>query len=606
MNELAQGVGSSFQTAAASGPLLLAVAACILAGLVSFASPCVVPLVPGYLSYLAGISGADSPAVTRGDETSEPAGRWRVTGAATMFVAGFTVVFVLATASVFGVIGTLRINEDLLQRVGGVITIVMGLTFIGLIPALQKDTRFAPRRISSLAGAPLLGGVFALGWTPCLGPTLAGVISVAAGTEGTTAARGVILIVAYCLGLGLPFIVLAFGSAKALRGVGWLKRHSRTIQIVGGIMLVAVGLALVTGVWGMFRRLVTQRIRQFGRAADMTDNATAGGRIRRLPRLIIRESVRLLRHNWRRLTSMSTALVLLFLLALAALPGAMLPQRNLNVQKVSQYIAAQPTLGPLFDKLELFDVFSSFWFTAIYVLLFLSLIGCLVPRLQAHLGALRSQPVRAPRNLSRLPHHFHGVVDISHDEALTRVRQSLKGWRVAVRSEKDSEVSVSAEKGYLREAGNLVFHFSLIGLLVTVAIGKLVGYEGSVIVIADGGPGFCNTSPAVYDSFRAGSATDGTGPRALLHQGQRLFRRLSRYWSGRNVHLQHFVSERAGYRDQYLERLSSSGQRTAAYRRCPCLSDRPWVRAAVHRHFSRRTVPYRDDAVSTGRCGSRS
>ncbi|MCW0192953.1 MAG: cytochrome c biogenesis protein ResB [Rhodococcus sp.] len=208
---------------------------------------------------------------------------------------------------------------------------------------------------------------------------------------------------------------------------------------------------------------------------------------------------------------MSTALVLLFLLALAALPGAMLPQRNLNVQKVSQYIAAQPTLGPLFDKLELFDVFSSFWFTAIYVLLFLSLIGCLVPRLQAHLGALRSQPVRAPRNLSRLPHHFHGVVDISHDEALTRVRQSLKGWRVAVRSEKDSEVSVSAEKGYLREAGNLVFHFSLIGLLVTVAIGKLVGYEGSVIVIADGGPGFCNTSPAVYDSFRAGSATDGTG-----------------------------------------------------------------------------------------------
>ena len=104
----------------------------------------------------------------------------------------------------------------------------------------------------------------------------------------------------------------------------------------------------------------------------MTDNATAGGRIRRLPRLIIRESVRLLRHNWRRLTSMSTALVLLFLLALAALPGAMLPQRNLNVQKVSQYIAAQPTLGPLFDKLELFDVFSSFWFTAIYVLLFLS------------------------------------------------------------------------------------------------------------------------------------------------------------------------------------------------------------------------------------------
>ncbi len=252
MNELAQGVGSSFQTAASSGPLLLAVAACILAGLVSFASPCVVPLVPGYLSYLAGISGADSPAAIPGGENAQPTGRWRVTGAATMFVAGFTVVFVLATASVFGVIGTLRINEDLLQRVGGVITIVMGgLTFIGFIPALQKDTRFAPAAYLLPCRRALVGGgVFALAGHHVSAPTLAGVISVAAGTEGTTAARGVILIVAYCLGLGLPFIVLAFGSAKALRGVGWLKRHSRTIQIVGGIMLVAVGLALVTGVWG--------------------------------------------------------------------------------------------------------------------------------------------------------------------------------------------------------------------------------------------------------------------------------------------------------------------------------------------------------------------
>lgn len=252
---LAQGIGASFQTAAASGPLLLAVGACLLAGLISFASPCVVPLVPGYLSYLAGVSGAEAPALTPagvGTAGVHTTGRWRVTGAAGLFVAGFTVVFVLATASVFGVIGALRINQELLQRLGGVITIVMGLAFIGLIPALQKDTRFAPRRISSLAGAPLLGGVFALGWTPCLGPTLAGVLSVAAGTEGTTAARGVLLIVAYCLGLGLPFIALAFGSSSALRGVGWLRRHSRHIQIAGGVMLIAVGIALTTGVWEMF------------------------------------------------------------------------------------------------------------------------------------------------------------------------------------------------------------------------------------------------------------------------------------------------------------------------------------------------------------------
>lgn len=273
------GVGESFQQTAATGPLLLALGACLLAGLVSFASPCVVPLVPGYLSYLAGLVGAQAPPVTvdqaRRDRAAAatgtgstavltetaahketgPApdtGRLRVAGAAGLFVAGFTVVFVLATATVFGLIQTLNVNRELLQRLGGVVTIVMGLAFIGLIPALQRDTRMAPRRFAGIAGAPLLGGVFALGWTPCLGPTLSGVMAVAAGTEGTTAARGVALIVAYCAGLGLPFVVLAFGSASALRGVGWLRRNTRTIQVVGGLLLVAVGVALVTGAWDLF------------------------------------------------------------------------------------------------------------------------------------------------------------------------------------------------------------------------------------------------------------------------------------------------------------------------------------------------------------------
>jgi cytochrome c-type biogenesis protein len=136
----------------------------------------------------------------------------------------------------------------------------MGLVFVGFIPALQRDTRMAPRslggdgvqRWAGLVGAPLLGAVFALGWTPCLGPTLAGVMSAAAGTEGATAARGVVLIVAYCLGLGLPFVVLAFGSAGALRWAGWLRSHTRVIQVGGGVLLVAVGAALVTGVWDHF------------------------------------------------------------------------------------------------------------------------------------------------------------------------------------------------------------------------------------------------------------------------------------------------------------------------------------------------------------------
>jgi cytochrome c-type biogenesis protein len=176
----------------------------------------------------------------------------RVAGAAGLFVAGFTVVFVLATATVFGVIQTLNVNRELLQRIGGVVTILMGLVFIGLVPALQRDTRMEPRRLTSIAGAPLLGAVFALGWTPCLGPTLSGVMAVSAGTDGTTAVRGVALIIAYCLGLGLPFVILAFGSTSALRGGGWLRRNSRTIQIIGGILLVAVGIALVTGAWDQF------------------------------------------------------------------------------------------------------------------------------------------------------------------------------------------------------------------------------------------------------------------------------------------------------------------------------------------------------------------
>ncbi|MEV2220767.1 cytochrome c biogenesis CcdA family protein [Nocardia vinacea] len=257
-------VGDSFQQTAATGPLLLALGACVLAGLVSFASPCVVPLVPGYLSYLAGLVGAEAPPATAAqakslggtavsvDRAAARTGRIRVAGAAGLFVTGFTVVFVLATATVFGVIQTLNVNRELLQRVGGVVTILMGLVFIGLVPALQRDTRMEPRRLTSILGAPLLGAVFALGWTPCLGPTLSGVMAVSAGTEGTTAVRGVALIVAYCLGLGLPFVILAFGSASALRGVGWLRRNSRTIQIIGGVLLVAVGIALVTGAWDQF------------------------------------------------------------------------------------------------------------------------------------------------------------------------------------------------------------------------------------------------------------------------------------------------------------------------------------------------------------------
>ncbi len=236
---------------AATGPLLLALTVCALAGVVSFASPCVVPLVPGYLSYLAAVVGVgEQPAP--GTLRAPPAARWRVAGSAALFVAGFTAVFVLGTVAVLGMTSTLITNQLLLQRIGGVVTIVMGLVFVGFIPALQRQARFAPQQWSTIAGAPLLGAVFALGWTPCLGPTLAGVISVASATQGANVARGLVLVIAYCLGLGAPFVLLAFGSAAAVAGLGWLRRHTRGIQIFGGVLLVAVGAALVTGVWNDF------------------------------------------------------------------------------------------------------------------------------------------------------------------------------------------------------------------------------------------------------------------------------------------------------------------------------------------------------------------
>jgi cytochrome c-type biogenesis protein len=244
---------TGFAQTAAAGPLLLALGACVLAGLVSFASPCVVPLVPGYLSYLAALVGeeaAEQPG--SGPVKAPPATRWRVAGSAALFVAGFTTVFVLGTVAVLGMTTTLITNQLVLQRVGGVLTIVMGLVFVGLIPALQRQVRFSPQQLTTVAGAPVLGAVFGLGWTPCLGPTLTGVITVASATEGANVARGILLVIAYCLGLGIPFVLLAFGSARAVAGLGWLRRHTHAIQIFGGVLLIVVGVLLVTGVWNDF------------------------------------------------------------------------------------------------------------------------------------------------------------------------------------------------------------------------------------------------------------------------------------------------------------------------------------------------------------------
>jgi cytochrome c-type biogenesis protein len=237
---------------AASGPLLFAAAVAALAGAISFASPCVVPLVPGYLAYLAGVVGAEAPPVDVAEAEEGRRGRWRVAGAALLFVAGFSVVFSAGALLLLGLSDVLLANELLLQRIGGVVTVAMGLVFLGLVPALQRDVRVHRVPRAGVWGAPLLGAVFGLGWTPCLGPTLVGVISVAAGTDvdAGTAVRGVLLVLAYCLGLGLPFVLLAIGARWAVRSAGWLRRRGRAIQIAGGVLLVVVGLLLVTGLWG--------------------------------------------------------------------------------------------------------------------------------------------------------------------------------------------------------------------------------------------------------------------------------------------------------------------------------------------------------------------
>ena len=244
-----------------TGSLLVAIPLAVLAGLVSFASPCVLPLVPAYLSYVTGLP--DRPGdVAAPDATAQPAGaggtatatrtRRRTLGVTVLgtllFVGGFTVVFV-SYGALFGGLGSLLLEyQQPVTRVLGVLTIAVGLAFGGWLPGLDRDRRWLDRLPGAgLAAAPVLGVLFAIGWTPCIGPTLAAV-QVLAFDQGT-AARGALLSLAYCVGLGLPFVLFALAYQRALRVSGWLRRHSRLIQQLGAVVLVLLGLALVTGVW---------------------------------------------------------------------------------------------------------------------------------------------------------------------------------------------------------------------------------------------------------------------------------------------------------------------------------------------------------------------
>jgi cytochrome c-type biogenesis protein len=247
------GIGEDFARTVTDGPLLLALPVAAAAGLVSFLSPCCLPLMPGYLSYVTGLAGSELAESADGGGgatvmTRQRSGsRLRVVIGSVLFVVGFSVVFV-SEGLLFGGLGGLLIDHRVaIERGLGVVTIVMGLAFLGLVPGLERDVRIHRLPATGLAGAPLLGLVFGLGWTPCLGPTLAAVQGLA--FTQASAGRGAILTTAYCLGLGIPFVLTGIAFERALRAFAFVKRHYGVVKAVGGGLLVVVGVLLVTGLW---------------------------------------------------------------------------------------------------------------------------------------------------------------------------------------------------------------------------------------------------------------------------------------------------------------------------------------------------------------------
>ena len=234
-------MGDPFGELVFSGGLFIAIPIALLAGLVSFASPCILPLVPGYLAYIGGFTdGRTAAAAGNG-------GRTRLLAGVGLFVLGFTLVFVL-TGVMFGAAGFwLNQYRDLITRIAGVVVILLGLVFIGQFGLMQRTVKSSWRPRMGLAGAPVLGAVFAIGWTPCTGPTLTAINSLSLSSGSPW--QGGLLALFYALGLGIPFLLIALGFGWATGAVAFLKRHIRAINLMGGALLILIGLLMVTGVW---------------------------------------------------------------------------------------------------------------------------------------------------------------------------------------------------------------------------------------------------------------------------------------------------------------------------------------------------------------------
>ena len=255
-------MGATFADTASNGPLLLAIAAAALAGLVSFLSPCVLPLMPGYLSYVTGLAGSDLDASKSEDDDAAGGGgvalatkpqvrtKGRILAGTSLFVLGFAVVFTLMATLVANIGITLLSHKRVLDIVLGVLVIILGLAFLGVVPGMQREFRIHRLPNAGLIGAPVFGALFALSWIPCVGPTLGAVLGLA--TRAGQTDRAVVLALAYSLGLGIPFVLFGLFFRRLLGVFKAVRRNSRWVTRIGGVLLILVGLALVTGGWNSF------------------------------------------------------------------------------------------------------------------------------------------------------------------------------------------------------------------------------------------------------------------------------------------------------------------------------------------------------------------